>query len=301
MLSRAPRLNLRRDAHQNLQACIEQIQLPWLYPSLFGVLCQSRKASTIAKVTSTSGQRYVQRSGRRSASVKRVTPSRGLASAAAVAHDVPEDHYVPFEGHQNPSEASINSQTPWSTGRSLSGLKDFNPLSPIIINDSLTSMHPRFRNFNGIGGPLTELRLTLHACLRVGRLDRAAAMVRRLNRLYEPQDPALLEAHNDYLRSVVEQVITTKDQQTLKKLQKWFEVDMKAGGVTPDATTYALMIKAAFQEANSARADRTIRRYVYLAKKHGVRSEVFSLPILSDQEFGKVTQVRTPLQSCDGH
>ena len=70
-------------------------------------------------------------------------------------------------------------------------------------------------------------------------------------------------------------------------------MNIRAGGITPDATTYALLIKAAFQEANALKTDRTIRRYLDLARKDGVHNEAITLPILSDQEFGKVTQVRT--------
>ena len=240
-------------------------------------------------------------SGRRHTSANKLPPHRGLAFAAAEAHDIPKDDYVPFEGQLNPSEASTNSQLQWSSGHSISSLKEFDPLSPIIINDALATNHLRYRLFKGIGGQLIEIQQTLHACLQVGRLERAAAMLKRLNRLYEKQDPELIRAHNDYLRSMVEKVVTTKDQTTLKQLQKWFEVNIRVGGITPDATTYALMIKAAFQEANALKTDRTIRRYVDLARKDGVHTEAISLPILSDQEFGKVTQVRISLPTSDGH
>lgn len=297
MLSRASGINLRRHAHENLQACTEHLQLPWLCPALLRVPQQPRKASTIAQTTLVSGRRLVPSDGRRHTAVNKVSRHRGLASVAAEAHEIPNDDYVPFEGQQNPSEASSNPQSPWSRGHSISSLKDFDPSSPIIINDALSNNGLRFRAFRGVGGQLSEIQQTFHACLKVGRHERAAIMLGRLNRLYEKQDPELLRAHNDYLRSMVEKVVTTKDQTSLKQLQKWFEVNLKGGGVVPDATTYALMIKAAFQEANALKTDRTIRRYVDLARKGGVHNQAISLPILSDQEFGKVTQVRMPRQS----
>lgn len=238
-------------------------------------------------------------SGRRQSAVNKLSPRRGLAFAAAEAHEIPKDDYVPFEGQQNPSEASTNSQLPWSRGSSISSLKDYDPLSPIIINDVLANNDFRFRLAKGVGGQLSEIQQTFHACLQVGRLERAAAMLRRLNRLYEKHDPDLLRAHHDYLRSMVEKVVTTKDQPTLKQLQKWFEVDIRAWGITPDATMYAFLIKAAFQEGNVLKTDRTIRRYVDLAGKDGVHIEAISLPILSNQEFGKVTQVRISLPTFD--
>ncbi|SLM39466.1 DNA-directed RNA polymerase, phage-type [Lasallia pustulata] len=291
MLSRTSRIKLRRDPHQKLKACIEQLQLPWLCPALFRVPQQPRKASTIAQNTSASGGRLVRSSGRRHITVKKLSPHRGFAFAAAEAHDIPKDDYVPFEGQQNPSEASANSQSQWYRAHNLSSLKHFDPLSPLIINDVFASNQLRFRQSKGIGGQLIEIRQTFHACLQVGRLERAAAMLQRLSQLYDKQNPELLSANNDYLRSMVEKVVRTKDQPTLKQLQKWFEVNIRAAGITPDATTYALLIKAAFQEANALKTDRTIRRYLDLARKDGVHNEAITLPILSDQEFGKVTQI----------
>lgn len=229
--------------------------------------------------------------------MNKLSRHRGLAFAAAEAYEIPKDDYVPFEGQQNPSEASSNPQSPWSRGHTISSIRGFDPSSPIIINDALFNNGLRFRVVSGVGGQLSEIQQTFHACLKVGRHERAAVMLRRLSRLYEKQDPGLLRAHNDYLHSMVAKVITTKDQTTLKRLQKWFEVNLKGGGVVPDATTYALMIKAAFQEANALRTDRTIRRYVDLARKDGLHNQTISLPILSDQEFGKVTQVRMTRQS----
>ena len=291
MLSRATQVSLRRDARQNLQACIEKIQLPWLYPALFRVSQQSRKAPAIAQSPLTSGRRPVPPTGRRRTSVNKLPPHRGLAFAAAEAHDIPKDDYVPFEGTYSSSEAPIDLPSPWPTANSVSVLKDFDPSSPLIINDVLAT-NLKVRGFRGIGGLLTEIQQTLHACLKVGCLERAAATVRRLNKLCEKHDPELLKSHNDYLQGMVEKVVTTKEQTTLKQLQKWFEVDIRAAGIHPDATTYALMIKAAFQEANVLKTDRTIRRYIDMARKDGVCNEAISLPILSDQEFGKVTQVR---------
>ena len=161
------------------------------------------------------------------------------------------------------------------------------------MDHSLTPSPRLFRHINGIGGDVSEIVRTLHACLTVGRLERAAATMRRLNSIFKPDAAELVKIHNDYIRILVNQLIQSKDQNLLKQIQRWFEVDMRGKGVPPDDTTYALMIRAAFQEANELKIDRTIRRYIGLADEAGFRDRAMetTLNTLNSQEIGRVTRV----------
>ena len=101
--------------------------------------------------------------------------------------------------------------------------------------------------------------------------------MQRLSTLYKPDAPGLLAAHNDYIRELTYRVSRTKDRQMLKDIQKWFEVSLRGKGVTPDATTYALMIQATFQEPDTKKVSRTIRRYVHLAEEAGIVDETVAI------------------------
>lgn len=139
---------------------------------------------------------------------------------------------------------------------------------------------------------------TLRACFKIGRFGRAATLMRRLNEIYRPDTPQLLAAHNEYLRELIDRITNTKDQQLLKDLHKWFEVDLRGVGVVPDATTYALMIKAALQELDPKKVNRTIRRYMSLAAAvAGMQDRVMEimLLLLNEQDIGRVTRVRMGL------
>lgn len=150
--------------------------------------------------------------------------------------------------------------------------------SPLILEeDTLVTQPEKFRARNAISGDLNEIHQTLHACLQVGRLERAAVLIRRLNTIYKSNAPGLLAAHNDYIRDVTLRIVQSKDEKLLKELQTWFEVDMRGHGVPPDAATYALMIQASQQEPNKKKLARTIRRYLNFARESGVEDETMAL------------------------
>ena len=117
--------------------------------------------------------------------------------------------------------------------------------------------------------------------------------MRRLNKIYKPEALELLACHNDYLKEVSLRIMRTRDQQLLKDVHKWFEVDLRGAGVTPDPITYLLMIQASLTERDTKKADRTIRRYLQLAQEAGLRDELMKvmLGLIDEQDFGRVTSV----------
>ncbi|KAI4172859.1 MAG: hypothetical protein LQ343_003266 [Gyalolechia ehrenbergii] len=165
--------------------------------------------------------------------------------------------------------------------------------TPLIIKDSLATKTPRFRSFDAITGEPHDIISTMKACVHVGRFKRAAALMQRANTLYKPDAPALLAAHNEYIREIAWKVVTGRDQHLLDNLQKWFEVEMRGRGVVPDANTYAFLIQAVLQDISISRSNRSLRRYMHLANEAGVRDELMNalLAVLSEQDFGRVTRI----------
>ena len=140
---------------------------------------------------------------------------------------------------------------------------------------------------------MTDIHNSLRACLQVGRLDKAAAFMRRLNVIYKHDAPILIETHNEYIGSLLDRIVRTKDQEVLHQVQNWFEVDLCGKGIVPNPITFALMIQAALQETNQSKIDRTVKRYLALADQAGIGDEVMttSLNILSEQDLGRVTRL----------
>ncbi|MCJ1250883.1 DNA-directed RNA polymerase [Trapelia coarctata] len=221
-------------------------------------------------------------------------PGRGYAYAAVADYAANNDEYIPFDQPGLPFSPSGSSGYPWAPDRGLANLPTFDPTSPLVIHDSLRPGPRKFRDHfaEGSGGDIQEIHQTLQACLQVGRLERAAATLRRLSSIYRLDAPELINTHNDYLVSLIDRVVNTKDQELLKQVQHWFEVEIRAQGIPPDALTYGLMLRASFQEANQLKIDRTIRRYIALAEQAGLRDEALctALTTLNAQEIGRVTR-----------
>lgn len=144
-----------------------------------------------------------------------------------------------------------------------------------------------------MSGDVRDITQTMFACVQVGYLERAASLMRRLNDFYESHAPELLATHNQYLRGLLQNLERTKDPGTLKDIHKWFEKDIRGAGVVPDASTYALMILATFNDTTVKDINRTVKRYISLAKDAGIWEDTRSIVrIISDENhFENVTQV----------
>ncbi len=308
MLVRAAKRRLQQKHYRNLQHGFEDLHLPWLCPAIYRELPHRRQAirssSTISPVHSIANPRQSYSRSITASNTETRPTQRGLASAAANDYQI-QDDFIPFEGSPSTFRPQSSAHSPFSEPRSISTLRDFDPSSPIIIKDSLSTSPRRFRTVNAISGEIAEIQQTLHACLQVGRFERAAALMRRLNKIYKAEAPELLASHNDYLRELTFRIMRTRDQQLLKDVHKWFEVDLRGAGVTPDPLTYFFLIQASLKEQVAKKADRTVRRYLQLAKAAGLQDEVMKvmLGLMNEQDFGRVTSVsyivRTVLSSSN--
>ena len=296
MLIRTARQNLQKDRRSNLQPLLGQLQLPWLCPALLENHGRRRVRSSMVDQKSITTTASSSSKPQLLATSHRRSQNRNFAYATTIEHERSQDPFVPFDipGHPatsgDPSLAWLrdDDKTPFT----------FDPLSPLVIRDSLTRAPRKFRAVKGIGGDLDEIQRILHACLQLGQLDRAAATLRRLNEIYKPDTPELTRLHSEYIAALVERIIRTKDQDLLKHVQKWFEVDLRGKGIKPDAITFAHMIQAAFQELKQPKIDRTIRRYIDIAYNCGIGAEAMgvTLSLLNEQQIGRVTRV-SPLLS----
>lgn len=297
MLHRASNHGTKLDAFRHWQKISDALYLPWLCPSLYGspILSGSRRTSTTAGARlvtpplpclSKATKTFAQNSKR---------TRRGLASAVTAGYENPQDQYIPFEALdiRTPTQGEVNRR--WLPPVTSPVTAVFDPESALIINEDLTTRPQRFRaiNANAISGEVAEIRQTVRACVQVDRLERAATLMRRLNEIYKPNSSELIAAHNDYLRELVHKIRCSKDLRTLRRMQRWFEVDLRKIGVTPDAVTYALMIQAALQGSNPKRVDRSVKRYMSLAGEAGLRDNVMQLILLmsGEQDTGRITEV----------
>ena len=276
MLLRASKRTFYCDAYKQSSPGLELlISLPFLCPVLFRHSNGPRKSLTTASAISSKSrlERAYPKSCRNRACIAPSTRRRLASAAAAIQYDPEHDDFVPW------AESSVANQDyqPSFDGTAISALRNFDPsTSPLIINDTLTTQPKNFRTKDHMTGDLNELHQNLQACLQVGRLERAAALLRRLNQIYNPDAAGLLAAHSEYVRELTNKIVQTNDQQLLRDLQRWFEVDLKQVGVIPDAEIYAQMLRAASQLLGASK-ERTMRRYQDMADDAGLGVETRAL------------------------
>ena len=276
MFVRARKRTLYCDAYKQSSSSFELLNLPFLCPALFRQANGTLKDSHAVRAASSKSHlgRAHTRGGRIPAS--RISSNqRALASAAAA---------IQYETELEP-EADLDTYVPWAgsstvtsfDGASISALPHFDPnTSLLVFKDTLATYPKKFRAKDSITGDLNELHQCLHACLQVGRLERAAALLRRLNQIYNPDAAGLLAAHSDYVREVTNKIVQTQDQRLLKDLQRWFEVDLKSVGVIPNAEIHAQMIRASSQSPRESRG-RAVRKYQKIADDAGFGVETRAL------------------------
>ncbi|KAJ5397950.1 hypothetical protein N7509_006063 [Penicillium cosmopolitanum] len=127
--------------------------------------------------------------------------------------------------------------------------------------------------------------------IRVGRFDRASALITRLTSYHPMGSPENIALHNRYMKEMVSYMITTRQHDMIMPLQRWFESDMPAAGVKPDATTYAIMIRMALRMFDGPKRDRSVRRYWNFAKQVDLHEDLLAVEILTDLDLGELSRI----------
>lgn len=290
MFTRVSRRTLACDGRRQSLLYSDVLQLPFLCPALYGPrLVPKAKVTTTSRgdlARSPTGTPLNAKPADKVTIPRHTRQQRGLASAVA-AHELLQDEFIPFEGvHGPPLQQQRQQQQP---GVSLYPFGSDAYASPLVLKMSDVPSG-RFRSVDAISGDLNEIHQTLHACLQVGRFERARALIRRLALIYKPDAPGLITAHNDYIREVTLRLIEEQNPSLMKDLQMWFEVEIRKGRIPPDARTYALMIQASSWGVDPNAKDRSIRRYIRLAREFGIEEETLRLAA----ELDGVAEVSPP-------
>ena len=163
---------------------------------------------------------------------------------------------------------------------------------PIILNTTLQNPEQLIKVQHGVHGTTMELLQHLHTSLRIGRFNRAEAIIQRLAEQSPSTAPELLHAHTAYLEEHLRILASegrgsAQAQQMLKAMQRWFEVEVRNKGVEPDAKMLVVMTRAAIRGMVGKQRDRAVRRYADWAETLGpeVQDEVLYSEDYDDNEF----------------
>ncbi|KAF1992872.1 mitochondrial DNA-directed RNA polymeras-like protein [Amniculicola lignicola CBS 123094] len=269
MLARAARRRLRRDVFRTPSQLAEQLTLPWLCPAQMRWAASARPPSAI-----------------NSRETRKPTPSSPLSlrretRSLATAADL--------QPGANPAASFGMVMQAWSTpipSPDIAKLPPWDPERPLIINPATAAGFPVTPMRHGIGGDPVELHQNLYACLRVGRLERATKILHRLADMYQPSAPELVDAHNVYLRALLEHVEPGLSDSPHAALESWFNTQMVRKGVQPNAQTLVLLVRAAMRLPETERGAE-IQQYMAIAEELGPATvdEVNSSPDFTDEEW----------------
>jgi len=201
------------------------------------------------------------------------------------------DNFVPFEGISSVA-SSIGKQRNWS-GTDHARLKEFDLSNMLLLptHESKRVAETGIARGFGMTGNTADLQQTLYACIRVRRLDRAAALVRRMGKVYVSNAPELLDAHNQYLVGLLEEFLLAPNKEKYTALSKWVELDIRRQNIPLTGPILAVMIKATLHIMDGTRLERTLRRYISYADEAGVEVDTLSSSIFTETEINRILRM----------
>ena len=184
----------------------------------------------------------------------------------------------------------VQGWTPRTPDPELSTLRPWDPSRPLVVRNALSSLAVPVSPVKwGIGGDPAELHQNLYACLRVGRMDRALAILQRLSGVYGPSAPELVDAHNVFLQAMYEQAGDGPNEKAMSHIEEWYTDKMLRKGIEPNGQTLVTLIRAAMNLLEPKEQDDAVRQYLALARECGpaVLDDVNGSPDFSDAEDRK--------------
>lgn len=210
-----------------------------------------------------------------------VVSERNLATAVG---DFPLEHET-FTNYSQQSMGSFAGQ--FATPDFLS----FDPNAPLMIPEPTTAKQITKMNVHGVPGDTEDMLPVFDACIRVGKLDRAGLVLKRINQvgMLSPEERILL--HNKYLQASLYHMRTNPDRTRAERLHKWYELQIRNKSLPHTAETIACMLKASLLSERGSRLTRLITRYMGMAPGESGLVVLGMDEILSDQDLAVITEI----------
>ncbi|KAK7748735.1 DNA-directed RNA polymerase [Cytospora paraplurivora] len=151
-------------------------------------------------------------------------------------------------------------------------------------------------NGNGIPGDMETAHTVFDACLRVGKLDRAAMVLQRVEALGHASPELLMDMNNRYLECWIRQIKADPGLGKAEDLHSWYELHIFGAELPQTPETVAYMLKASLlttptagQTAGASRLERLIRRYMGMVPPEQGLDVLYCTDILNDSDVATIT------------
>lgn len=170
-------------------------------------------------------------------------------------------------------------------------LPAFDPSSPLILPEPEAPKALTRTNKHGVPGDVEDMLPVFDACLRVGKLDRAALVLRRLKSVGALSIEEQVFLSNQYLRASLRRLQALPDANQAESLHRWYELQLRNKGIPHTAETIACMLKASLLSERGPRLQRLVRRYMGMAPGEAGLRVLSMADILSDQDLAVITEI----------
>lgn len=175
-------------------------------------------------------------------------------------------------------------------------VEPFDPSNIIIIDHAIRSAPPLYMSSWGgaFSGDIAEIQQNLYASVKVGRMDRAVMLARRINHMLGSTAPETHDAYHRYFCGMLDTIMLAPTREKLTDMQKALELDVRARGVPFDSRIVSIIIKAVFQILSTTQLDRTLRRYLKYAKDLGsaVEENVLASELFTESEWCRLVRLQ---------
>lgn len=205
-------------------------------------------------------------------------PGRSLATAV----DDLKLETLPYSGLASPT------LPPFRPPRSYD-LRAFDPTLPLTIPEPVPPGPPTRTNVYGVPGEVEDMLSVFEACLRVGKVDRAALVLRRLSNVgtLSVQDQSRLI--DQYLQASLKQICSSHDKKRAEDLHRWYELQIRSQGLPHTVVAIACMLKASLLSERGPRLHRLVKRYMSMAPEEAGLRVLSMAEILSDTDLAVIT------------
>jgi DNA-directed RNA polymerase len=151
---------------------------------------------------------------------------------------------------------------------------------------------PRQRlNPHGIPGDLDEMLSVFDACVQVGRLDRAALVLKRFERMNTLEPQQAVELHNLYLQGRVAQLMAEPHRDKADEVHKWFELHIRAARLPFTPITIAYMLKTTLLTPADGTQAARIDRYMSMMPEQNAGEPLELGNVLSDEDLATIAEI----------
>ncbi|KAI7781396.1 hypothetical protein LA080_014712 [Diaporthe eres] len=184
-----------------------------------------------------------------------------------------------------------------TTARSIYELRDFDPAMATILPEPVRPGPVQKTNNQGIPGDFETALPVFDACLHVGKLDRAAAVLARVETLGQATPEVLMDMNNRYLEAWLRDLKANPGPGKAEDLHAWYELHIHGAKLPQSPDTVAYMLKASLlttptteNSQGPSRLERLVKRYMEMVTLEQGLSVLYCNEILNDADIATITR-----------